>query len=158
MTLWSRFEIQTARHCLPAAGLQFSAVLSQPSRHLTAFNISHCTRHPAPQSYLSTPLAATSSDTAISASGALHVASILAAYNDRNVTTVLESNYPVWQPSNGNQFVLDVRVRVPDNQPILYRWGGGDSVDSTAVACAEPGRASYLRAVEYICCLSSVWP
>lgn len=53
--------------------------------------------------------------------GALSVQSVVAAYLDRNVTTALASDHPVWAPANGNAFSMDVRVRIPADQVVLYR-------------------------------------
>ncbi len=75
----------------------------------------------------------------LQANAALQLSDILAAYNLRNMTTVLTNQYNVWQAGNGNDFTIDVRVRIPANQVVLYRWVAVCTVGNRLVICAVLG-------------------
>lgn len=67
----------------------------------------------------------------------LHLPSLLSAYAARNVTTALLAAHSVWTaaPSGGSgEFVLDVRVRVPPHQLVLYTW-----VERRVWSCEDAG-------------------
>lgn len=58
------------------------------------------------------------------ADGLLHLPLLLSAYGARNLTTVLAAPATVWTAvpaAGGAGFVLDVRIRVPSHQLLLYR-------------------------------------
>lgn len=60
----------------------------------------------------------------------LHLPSLLSAYAARNLTTALAVGHSVWTaapPGGGGEFVVDVRVRVPPHQLVLYRSAGQGS-------------------------------
>jgi hypothetical protein len=48
---------------------------------------------------------------------------LLSRYAARNLTTAFASQYPVWTAGSqgGGEFDLDVRIRIPPNQLLLYR-------------------------------------
>lgn len=53
----------------------------------------------------------------------LQLSSVLAAYQARNVTTVFNNQYPVWQGGNSNTFTVDAKIRIPAHQVHMYRPG-----------------------------------
>ena len=49
---------------------------------------------------------------------------LLSRYAARNITTAFAAQYPVWTAAAGSgagEFELDVRIRVPPSQLLLYR-------------------------------------
>ena len=79
-------------------------------------------------SAFNTPVIGSQSDSdasVLQADGVLHLPELLASYNTRNLTTVFASQYPVWTAAassgSGGEFMLDVRIRVPPHQLLLYR-------------------------------------
>eukprot|EP00877_Chromochloris_zofingiensis_P012890 jgi/Chrzof1/7855/Cz02g38290.t1 len=64
--------------------------------------------------------------TALQVDAALQLSSIIAKYQARNFTTVFQNQYPIWQAGNGNDFIIDARVRIPANQLQIYRPATGE--------------------------------
>lgn len=65
---------------------------------------------------------------ALRADGLLDLPGLLAGYASRNLSTAFAPRFPVWTAApdagGGGEFALDVRIRVPPHQLLLYRWGG----------------------------------
>ena len=55
----------------------------------------------------------------------LDLPSLLSRYAARNTTSAFEASHTVWTAasSGAQEFLLDVRVRVPPQQLLLYRCG-----------------------------------
>mmetsp|Transcript_6191 Transcript_6191/g.13482 ORF Transcript_6191/g.13482 Transcript_6191/m.13482 type:complete len:317 (-) Transcript_6191:902-1852(-) len=51
----------------------------------------------------------------------LQFESIIKSYLDRNYTTTYSNVFPVWKPSQGLGFELNMRIRIPPNQVVWYR-------------------------------------
>lgn len=52
----------------------------------------------------------------------LEFQSIIKSYLDRNYTTSYTNYHPVWNAGPGNSFNLHMRIRIPPNQVVWYRW------------------------------------
>ncbi|KAG2501143.1 hypothetical protein HYH03_000960 [Edaphochlamys debaryana] len=59
--------------------------------------------------------------TAVQPSMELELQSIIKSYNERNYTTMLTNNYPVWTGGSRNAFELLMMIRIPPNQVVWYR-------------------------------------
>lgn len=86
---------------------------------------------------------------ALRADGLADLPALLAAYARRNLSTAFAPRSPVWTASpdagGGGEFSLDVHVRVPPHQLLLYRRGGVWGGRGPRAAGSMPGRARVAR-------------
>ena len=58
---------------------------------------------------------------ALQAGKTVNVGEVLAAYNDRNETTVLSGGYAVWEKGPGSEFKIRITVRVPSSEELVCK-------------------------------------